>query len=69
MSKEGIGSQLGSLLETEANEVESIGVLLSDSHLVPTERIGSNCTDGRAEQTLAKSLRDLLHAPSSPPPY
>ena len=58
------------LLETEANEVESrIDVLLSDSHLVPTEPDWLQLPGSdRAEQTLAKSLRDLLHAPSSLPP-
>ena len=57
------------LLETEANEVESrIDVLLSDSHLVPTEPDWLQLPGSdRAEQTLAKSLRDLLHSPSPSP--
>ena len=58
------------LLETDANEVESrIDALLSGSHLVPTEPDWLQLPGSdRAEQTLAKSLRDLLHAPLFPPP-
>ena len=57
------------LLETDANEVESrIDALLSGSHLVPTEPDWLQLPGSdRAEKTLAKSLCEILSSLLPPP--